>query len=341
MMCLPVYSIIFGLLICTNLAAQTVKIGTINVYGNRNISTDTILQRAEIAADDSISHTKLMYGTIENSILGIPGITQARTALVCCDKNGNYHLFIGVSENDSNMLFYRAAPTLRIKLPDKYTNAYAQFSDRLSDAIQRGEADETWSQGHSLIHYSPARKIQERYMIWADENFADLRKVLRSSAYETERATATQIIAYHFDKSEVVPELIYAVSDESDEVRNNAIKALTVLAHYASEHPGKKINIPYTPFVRLINSVVWSDRNKGLSVLLQLTRSRNQEMLNRLKETSLPALKEMAVWKSEPHALPAFVILARIAGIPEEKINSHVSGTNFANDAMKLANSIK
>jgi hypothetical protein len=49
----------------------------------------------------------------------------------------------------------------------------------------------------------------------------------------------------------------------------------------------------------------------------------------------------MAVWKSEPHALPAFVILARIAGIPEEKINSYVSGTNFANDAMKLANSIK
>jgi hypothetical protein len=81
------------------------------------------------------------------------------------------------------MLFYRAAPTLRIKLPDKYTNAYAQFSDRLSDAIQRGEADEKWSQGHSLIQYLPARKIQERYMVWADENFADIIKLLRSSAY--------------------------------------------------------------------------------------------------------------------------------------------------------------
>ena len=341
MICLRVYSIIFGLLICTDLAAQTVKIGTVNVYGNRNISTDTILQRSRIAPGDSISQTNLLNGSIENRLLGIPGIAHARTALVCCDKNGNYHLFIGVSENDSNMLYYRAAPTLRIKLPDKYTNAYAQFSDRLSDAIQRGEADETWSQGHSLIRYSPARKIQERYMVWADENFTDLRKVLRSSAYEEERATAAQIIAYHFDKSEVVPELIYAVVDESDEVRNNAIKALTVLGYYAAEHPEKKINIPYMSFIRLINSVVWSDRNKGLSVLLQLTRSRNPEMLNRLKETSLPALKEMAVWKSEIHALPAFVILARIAGIPEEKINSFVSGTNFANDAMKLANSIK
>ena len=311
------------------------------MYGNRNTLIDTIVQRAQIAEGDSISHTKLMNGTIENSILRIPGITQARTSLVCCDKNGDYHLFIGVSENDSNMLYYREAPTLRIKLPDKYTNAYAQFLDRLSDAIQRGEADETWSQGHSLIHYLPARKIQERYMIWADENFADLRKVLRSSAYESQRATAVQIIAYHFDKSEVVPELIYAVMDESDEVRNNAIKALTVLAHYASEHPEKKINIPYTPFVRLINSVVWSDRNKGLSVLLQLTRSRNPEMLNKLKEMSLPALKEMAVWKSEAHAMPAFVILARIAGVPEEKINSFTSGTNFAKEAMKLTATMK
>jgi hypothetical protein len=341
MIAMRLYSIVFISLTSTILAAQTVKIGTINVYGNRNINTDTILQHAHIAEGDSISHTKLMNGTIENGILRIPGIAQARTSLVCCDKNGNYHLFVGVSENDSNVFYYRAAPTLRITLPDKYTNAHSQFLDRLSDAIQKGEAGESWNQGHSLIHYLPARKIQERYMIWADENFANLRKVLRSSAYEAQRATAVQIIAYHFDKSEVVPELMYAVIDESDEVRTNAIKALTVLAHYASEHPEKKIDIPYMPFVRLINSIVWSDRNKGLSVLLQLTRTRNPDMLNKLKEVSLPALKEMAVWKSEVHALPAFVILARIAGISEEKINSFTSGTNFAGEAMKLTTTMK
>ena len=340
MMCRLIYSIVITLLVCSTVAAQTVKIGTIDIYGNRNISADTIRQRSQITEGDSISHTKLMNGSIENSIRQIPGITNAKTALICCDKNGNYHLFIGVAENDSNMLYYRETPTLRIKLPEKYTNAYAQFSVRLSDAIQKGESEEKWDQGHALIRYLPARKIQEKYMVWADENFADLRKVLRSSAYESERATATQIIAYHFDKSEAVPELIYAVADESDEVRNNAIKALTIIARYASEHPEKKINISYTPFVRLINSIVWSDRNKGLSVLLQLTRSRNPGLLNKLKEASLPALKEMAVWKSEAHAMPAFVILARIAGIPEEKITGFISGTNFANEAMKLAKAL-
>jgi hypothetical protein len=341
MICLRIYSIIGCLLICTTLSAQIVKIGTIDVYGNRNVNTDTILQRSQIAEGDSITQKKFLNGNIESNIRAIPGIKQAKTALVCCDKNGNYHLFIGVSESDSNILYHRLAPTLRIRLPNNYTNAYAQFSDKLSDAVQRGEADDSWSEGHSLIHYLPARRIQEKYRVWADENFADLKKVLRSSAYEMERATAAVIIAYHYDKNEVVPELMYAIIDESAEVRNNAIRALAIIAYYASLHPEKKINIPYMPFVRLINSVDWTDRNKGLSVLMQLTRSGNPDMLNKLKELSLPALKEMAVWKSEAHALPAYVILARIAGIPEEKINSVTSGANFANEATKLAEAIK
>ena len=339
---LRIYTVIaIFLLAYTTLYAQTVKIGTIDVYGNRNVDTDTILQRSQISVGDSISRLIFLHGNIETNVSTVPGIKQAKTALVCCDKNGDYHLFIGVAENDENILYYRLAPTLRIKLPEKYTNAYVQFSDRLSDAIQKGEADEIWTEGYSLIRYLPARRIQEKYMTWADENFAELKKVLRSSAFDEQRAVAAQIIAYHFDKNEIVSELMNAIVDESDEVRSIAIKSLSVIAKYAAEHPEKNINIPYMPFIRLINSVTWADRNKGLSVLTQLTRSRKPDILNKLKELSLPSLKEMAVWKSEVHALPAFVILARIAGIPEEKISGYASGTNFATEAMKLASSIK
>lgn len=328
-------------LICTTIAGQAVKIGTINVYGNRSISTDTILRYAQISETDSISQKTFLTGVIEKNIKQIPGIKLAKTALVCCDKNGDYHLFIGIAESELNILSYREKPTLRIVLPEKYLNAYLQFSDRLSDAIQKSEADEDWSDGHSLIRYLPARRIQEKYRLWADENFSDLKKILRTSAYDQQRAAAAQIIAYHFDKNEVVPELIYALIDESDEVRNNAIKALAIIANYAGKHPEKKIQIPNAPFIRLINSVAWQDRNKGLSVLTQLTATRDPALLNKLKETSLPALKEMVIWKSSQHALPAYVILARVAGIPEEEINRNSSGTNFANEAMKLAGSIK
>ena len=334
-------AVITILLQCISLKAQIVRIGSIDIYGNRNISSDTILKYAKISEGDSITRQYLLNRNIEKNIQTIKGVKVAKTTLVCCDKNGNYHLFVGIAETDSNILSHRARPKLRIKLPEKYTNAYKQFSSRLSDAIQAGQATEDWTYGHSIINYPPARRIQEKYRDWADEDFAMLSKVLRTSAYAEQRATAAQIIAYHFDKGKVMPDLMYAIIDESDEVRNNAIRAIAIIAFYASEHPDKKIRIPYLPFIRLINSVFWSDRNKGLSVLMQLTQSRDPEILQKLKDRSLPALKEMAVWKSPVHAMPAYVILGRIAGLPEQDISKTASGTNFADDARKLASSIK
>lgn len=333
-------AVIMILLHYISLKAQIVRIGSIDIYGNRNIPSDTILKSAKISAGDSITRQLLVNRNIEKNIQTIKGVKLVKTALICCNKNGYYYLFIGIAENDSSILFHRDPPKLRIILPEKYTNAYKQFSSRLSDAIHAGQASEDWSYGHTLINYPPARRIQEKYKAWADEDFAVLSKVLRSSAYADQRATAAQIIAYHFDKPKVIPELMYAIIDESDEVRNNAVRAIAVIAFYASEHPEKKIKIPYLPFIRLINSVFWSDRNKGLSVLIQLTKSGDTEILHKLKEKSLPALKEMAVWNSPVHAMPAYVILGRIAGMPEDEISRLASGTNFAEDARKLANSI-
>jgi hypothetical protein len=334
-------AVIIFLLHCTILHSQTVKIGSIDIYGNRNISSQAILDSAGIVEGDSITQRFLLKKTIEKNIEKINGVKLAKTAIVCCDTNGNYHLFIGVAENDTTILSHRKSPALRIRLPEHYTHAYAKFSQRLSDAIQNRQADEDWKYGHALIHYQPARKIQEKYKIWADEDFDMLSKVLRSSAFAEERATAAQIIAYYFDKNKAVPELMYAIIDESDEVRNNAIRALAVIAYYSSLHPEKNIQIPFMPFTRLIKSVDWSDRNKGLSVLMQLTQKRDSVILNELKRSSLDALKEMAIWKSELHALPAYVILARIAGIPEEEIMKTTKDSKFMNEAMKLANAVK
>lgn len=340
---LSIWKFVLTIILLQHLSVQSqiVNIGSIDVYGNRNTSTDTILNRVNISSGVPVSEKRLINRGIEKKVESIPGVKLAKTSLTCCDKNGAYNLFIGVAETDSTILFHRDPPTLRITLPEKYTNAYKQFSQRLGDAIQEKQADDDWTEGHSLIRYAPARRIQEKYMTWADEDFLLLRKVLRSSAYAGERATAAQIIAYNFDKRKVIPELMYAVTDESDEVRNNAIRAIAVIAHYASEHPAKEISIPFRPFIKLINSVIWSDRNKGLSVLMQLTKSRNEKLMKELKESSLPALKEMALWKSQPHALPAFVILGRMAGLPEDEIFKLAAGSDFAEEAVKLTSSIE
>jgi hypothetical protein len=42
--------------------------------------------------------------------------------------------------------------------------------------------------------------------------------------------------------------------------------------------------------------------------------------LRQLRERTLPSLIEMARWKHLPHALPAYILLGRTAGIPEKEL---------------------
>lgn len=328
---------LYILLSTATLHAQTVKIGSINIYGNRTISADTILKYATVVTGDTISKQSIINKRIEKSIQTIPGIQNCISTYICCYKNGGYNLFIGVAENDSNIMRYRRAPTLRIRLPSRYSNARKSYEEKLSDAVQAGESSEDWMNGYALIKYPPARRIQEKFVRWADEDIMIIEKVLISSSYDEERATAAQMIAYHSDKQRAMQALIHALSDESSEVRNKAAKALTAISYYSSEHPEKNINIPGGPFIRLINSILWNDRMKGLAVLEHLTKTRNAALMNELKSTSLPSIAEMAEWSSEPHAQPAYVILCRMAGIPEKEINNRIKNGNFSADARKLA----
>ncbi len=63
---------------------------------------------------------------------------------------------------------------------------------------------------------------------------------------------------------------------------------------------------------------VWTDRNKASAALQTLSASRDAALLAGLRKDALRPLIEMARWKSEGHARPAFEILARMAGYSDE-----------------------
>ena len=110
----------------------------------------------------------------------------------------------------------------------------------------------------------------------------------------------------------------YGMNDPSENVRNNAIRALMVMAEMTPV-PGRSVpRIPYQPFIALLNSPVWSDRNKASGALMALTQERDPELLGALQRQAVTALVEMARWKSEGHAQAAFFILARIAGYSDD-----------------------
>jgi hypothetical protein len=78
--------------------------------------------------------------------------------------------------------------------------------------------------------------------------------------------------------------------------------------------------VPYDPFIGLLNSLVWTDRNKSSLALMELTANRDAALLAKLRGKAMEPLVEMARWRNEGHATPALLILGRIAGWTDDAV---------------------
>src|SRR5262249_10788291 len=105
-------------------------------------------------------------------------------------------------------------------------------------------------------------------------------------------------------------------------VRNNAMRALAVMAGSAPQTDKIQIRIPVRPFIEMLNGVEWTDRNKSSWALLRLTEKRDPAVLSELRQKALPSLIEMARWKSSGHAYASFTLLGRVVGLPEDEITA-------------------
>ena len=180
--------------------------------------------------------------------------------------------------------------------------------------MQRGDTEEDRSQGHALNHDPRMRVVQERFIEYAERDLPLLRRVLRESSDPTHRALAAQVLGYAADKQSVVDDLVDALGDPFDEVRNNAMRTLLVFAEAAPSPSQRVPRVPYQPFIGLLNSPVWSDRNKASLALMALSEKRDPALLALLRRDALASLIEMARWKNAGHAQAAFIIVGRIAG---------------------------
>ncbi len=93
-------------------------------------------------------------------------------------------------------------------------------------------------------------------------------------------------------------------------------------------NPNSGIKIEATWFIEMLNSLSWSDRNRALAALQILTDTWDPAVLDQLRERALPALADMARWKTLAHALPAYILLGRVAGVSEERIQESWSSGN-------------
>jgi hypothetical protein len=295
------------------LSAAPDTISVVDVYGVRTVPEAAVRAAAGVRPGDPVPRSA---EPIRARVLAVRGVAEVDVSPVCCAEDGGTMLYVGIREDAAvPMVPHRPAPTGAARLPAGILAARAAYDSALMSAARRGAAEEDDSLGYALARDPALRAVQERFIAFAAGRHALLDDVLHTSANARHRALAAQVIAYGADRKAIAAALLHAADDPDDGVRNNAVRALALLARWAMRHPEAGVVIPSDAFVRLLDSVRWTDRNKGVLALMALTESRDPALLAELRARSLPSLVEMARWKNPGHALPPFMILARIAGM--------------------------
>lgn len=301
--------------------AERLEIGIIDFYGRDRVAADAARAALTFKVGDTLdlamTEPPAAFRSTAEALKRLPDVLHVGMSPVCCDA-GRLIVYVGIEERGAPALHLRKAPEGEERLPDDVVRAGKAFMKALLDAVKRGDSAEDHTRGHTLSHDPATRAIQEEFLRFAQRDLAVLRRVLRKGSDAGQRALAAQVLGYAPDKQAVVSDLVRAMHDPDDAVRNNAMRSLLVFAETAPG-PGTVVpRVPAGPFIEFLHSPEWTDRNKASGALLALTAARDPDVLAELRRSALTPLLEMAAWQSAMHALPAYMILARIAGKTDE-----------------------
>ena len=240
---------------------------------------------------------------------------------LCCDHRGAAMIFIGLPGPTYRPFKYNPVlssrnPNATPQLPAEIVALVEQTGELASEAAQR-DAREDRSQGYALSLYPPFREVQLKIREYALKHAGLLHRVLYMSRDAKHRRAAVYALGYAMQTGAQIASLAWASRDPSSGVRNDATRALAILAESDARVAGR---ISTQHFVAMLSSGSWSDRNKAAMLLTVLTARRNPTLLGALRKNALEPLIEMARWRSAGHAYHARMILGRMAGIEETRL---------------------
>jgi len=105
---------------------------------------------------------------------------------------------------------------------------------------------------------------------------AEFERVLRNAADPQQRRVASEFLGYVPRSSMQIKALTEAVNDSDEVVRNNAVRALSVLG---AARNAPSLAIDPQLFIAMLFSGRWTDRNKGSMVLARITEARDPALL--------------------------------------------------------------
>lgn len=332
------YIAALGLACLTALAQQRPTVGIIDTFGNRSFSPERLKKELKLAEGDPLPPSK---ADLEELLIALKGVARANVEAICCEA-GKAIFYIGVEERGRTHLEIREEPKAEgLTLPEDVVTIYEQLITATGEATRRGATAEDWSQGFSLLEDDDARAIQVRLPAIAEDHQAILRKVLKESADPDDRRIAAAILGYGPKAQSIIDDLQLALRDPDGEVRAAALRSLGPLAQYAAAHPEAEVRVLTAWFVEMLNSYAWKDRMNAMNLLVTLTRDRDEKLIRHMRERAIPSLAEMALWKHLPHALPAYLLLGRVAGLSEQEIETTWSANQREDTIRKMRKKLK
>ena len=300
------------------------RIGEIDFYGYAGLDLDQIRaalpfrEGEELPGSDDALFDAL--SRFRESVKRVTGKAATDVAPVCCDAQGYTMIYIGLPGNSMKNVPYNSAPKGKLRLPSEAVNLYEQSMEANTAAVRKG-ASEDDSKGYALSADPTLRAKELATREYATHHERLILKVLDSSRDAEQRRVAAHFLGYARQSRRQITALVRASHDADETVRNNSVRALGVLA---KSNPNVAAQIPAEGFVAMLSSGSWTDRNKAGWLLSELSTTRNRKLLDQLRAQALDSLIEMAHWRSYGHAYSSRILLGRIAGIEEARLQTLV-----------------
>ena len=306
----------------TRLDGAAPRIATIEFFGHKGIDVAAVRAALPIHEDDAWSDA--LKARVRESVVRAVGKEPTDVTVVCCASDGGVLLFIGLPGESSKAFVHAPAPTDDAHVSTELDQLDERLGQAFEAAVRKGgdAAYEDDSKGYALTKDPDVRSLQLALRNYSMAHEPELLRVLASSADPRQRAIASEALGYARQSARQVRALTRAVRDPDENVRNNATRAIAVLAS-GNEKLARQIEPDV--FIDLLNSGIWTDRNKGAMVLLRLTAKRSPAVLAKLKSRALDSLIEMTLWREFGHAYFARMLLGRVAGIPEKRLEELAS----------------
>ncbi len=146
-----------------------------------------------------------------------------------------------------------------------------------------------------------------------------LAEAVRDADDPSVRADAAALLGDAPATQASVDTLQVAAQDPDPTVRRAAVRGLVRMYRAAPQANDERVQVQPTWIIEMLNSVIWSDRVQAVDALLAMTERRDDLLISKIRTSGFDSLLQMANWKHLEHALPPYLLLCRVSGVPEKQ----------------------